>query len=504
MAAGLNDQLKNGALLAARCVKSAAAAMGERATHAPASAAGKKGNRGVDVRRFRRRYVALEVMYIGWNYHGFTAQFASAKPAADAAEIRAQLLRDEQHPTVEGAIFRALRRTRLVDEDDSLHGISYSRCGRTDKGVSALGQVIALRLRSRQLLPTAADALPGPDGADRGGGGGGGGSGARPGEPGAPPAADIPPAEEIDYVRTLNTHLPSEIRILGWCDVPDDFHARFSCSWRQYKYLFTFDARGPGGPAVDIGAMQAAARMLEGEHDFRNFCKPDVENVHSFERRILSAEIRRESDAMYSLNVRGSAFLYNQVRCIMAILMMVGKREEEPEIVRLLLDVRSTPRKPAYAIADPEQLILFSVGYEAFEMRWNRPQKSTASTLSMLMEAQRSVSLRNALLASCHETVGRRRGAPAADPGDADARPGPAGDGDRGGEAAGAEEEYDPCARIATTVTAASLGRSVNKHVPLMKRPVEPSVEEKREKQRMRTESKARRRGEGATAEGDA
>ena len=527
MVAGFNDQLKNGASLAARCIKSATAAAataavvttmtaktGGRPSHpAPAGnteAPGRKrrGNRGVDVHRFRQRYVALEVMYIGWNYHGFTAQFTTAKPrcGAEGGQIRTQILRDEQHPTVEGAIFRALRRTRLVDEEDSLHGIKYSRCGRTDKGVSALGQVIALKLRSRQLLPTVdvlrgsgaaastqncgEGAAPTPDAQ-------GGPDAHRESPPPAPPA-DISPSEEIDYVRTLNTHLPSEIRILGWCDVPDNFDARFSCSWRQYKYLFTFDNRGLREPAVDIDAMQTAAKMLEGEHDFRNFCKADVENVQTFERRILSSDIRRESDAMYSLNIRGSAFLYNQVRCVMAILMMIGKREETPEIVKTLLDVEKTPRKPQYTIADPDQLILHSVGYNTFEMRWNRPQQSNLSTIALLIEAQRSVSLRNALLATCSETVLlQERSRNIGQTSDVVMRAETTEVGSDCEGFTGQEPDVNmPSTRIAATVTAASLGKNGLKHVPLMKRPVEPSIEEKREKQRKKSESREKTRAD--------
>ncbi len=42
---------------------------------------------------------------------------------------------------VQAQLFSALRRTRLVSEDAPISSMKYSRCGRTDKGVSALGQV---------------------------------------------------------------------------------------------------------------------------------------------------------------------------------------------------------------------------------------------------------------------------------------------------------------------------------------------------------------------------
>ena len=44
----------------------------------------------------------------------------------------------------QGRLFAALRHTRLIPEGVGWEGLGYSRCGRTDKGVSALGQVRSL------------------------------------------------------------------------------------------------------------------------------------------------------------------------------------------------------------------------------------------------------------------------------------------------------------------------------------------------------------------------
>ncbi|GJN07722.1 hypothetical protein PR202_ga25576 [Eleusine coracana subsp. coracana] len=77
---------------------------------------------------------------------------------------------------------------------------------------------------------------------------------------------------EIDYVKVLNRILPRDIRVLGWCPVPADFHARFTCLGREYKYLFW---KGD----LDIVDMQKAASKFIGEHDFRNFCKMDAANI---------------------------------------------------------------------------------------------------------------------------------------------------------------------------------------------------------------------------------
>jgi hypothetical protein len=91
---------------------------------APASRAA----RGFDVREYPSAHVALRVMYAGWDYHGFAQQ------GSDASGVR----------TVEGALFAALRRTKLIAPDATPEDVAYTRCGRTDAGVSALGQIVSL------------------------------------------------------------------------------------------------------------------------------------------------------------------------------------------------------------------------------------------------------------------------------------------------------------------------------------------------------------------------
>ena len=48
----------------------------------------------------------------------------------------------------------------------------------------------------------------------------------------------------------------------------------------------------------------------------------------------------------------------------MSILFMVGSGEEDPEVVDALLDLEATPRKPVYALADPEPLVLYQCTYD--------------------------------------------------------------------------------------------------------------------------------------------
>ena len=65
--------------------------------------------------------------------------------------------------------------------------------------------------------------------------------------------------------------------------------------------------------------MQQAAALFVGEHDFRNFCKMDLEHVKSFRRTMLAFEVNEvqaagaDGRALYALHVKGSAFLWHQV-----------------------------------------------------------------------------------------------------------------------------------------------------------------------------------------------
>lgn len=236
--------------------------------------------------------------------------------------------------TVEEHLFNALIKLRLIE---SRATCGYSRCGRTDKGVSAVGQVIALRMRSN--LPK--------DG------------------------SVTTQIEEMDYCSMLNKSLPEDVRILGWSEVSDGFSSRFSAVSRTYRYFFL-------RKNMDLTAMQRAADLLIGDHDFRNICKMDVANVTNFRREIYKAEIvehsgggGNEMDEVWMLEITGVAFLWHMVRCIMALLFLVGSGKELPSIISTLFDIERVPAKPEYFMAPELPLVLYSSGFENLRFTYN-------------------------------------------------------------------------------------------------------------------------------------
>ncbi|CAJ1080339.1 tRNA pseudouridine(38/39) synthase [Xyrichtys novacula] len=190
---------------------------------------------------------------------------------------------------------------------------------------------------------------------------------------------------ELPYVKMLNRVLPQDIRILDWAPVAEGFSARFDCQSRTYRYYF------PRG-CLDVALMADAAKRYEGTHDFRNICKMDVGNgVLQFERTILSASVKpaqhvsgeNEYD-LFIFEIKGLAFLYHQVRCMMALLLMIGQKLEAPEIIDQLLDVQTNPRKPQYSMAVDYPLVLYECHFEG--LNWQQENEEVNLVLSTLQQ----------------------------------------------------------------------------------------------------------------------
>ena len=268
----------------------------------------KQKERKFDFTQYKRRHILLQVSYFGWDYCGFATQ-------------------EEAGRTIESELFAALLQTKLVEDRGSA---AYHRCGRTDKGVSGTGQVVSLDVRTNLLEGQSVFTQPGY-------------TGGRGGE------------TEIDFCSVLNRNLPEDIRVTAWAPAPTtEFSARFDCEARRYKYYFP-------RALLDIDNMRAAGQRLLGSHDFRNLCKMDVNNgVVTFIRRIdavtveVTDRVHEGKDDPYDiccLVIRSKAFLWHQIRCIMAVLLMVGEGLEGEEVVTELLDVERNPCRPAYQMA---------------------------------------------------------------------------------------------------------------------------------------------------------
>jgi tRNA pseudouridine38-40 synthase len=241
--------------------------------------------------------------------------------------------------SVQGLIENVLRE---LDGRD----VPVAGAGRTDAGVHALGQVAGFSL-GRAL---AADAV----------------------------------------MRALNARLPDSVRVMAVEETLETFHPRFGARAKRYRYRIW------NGPVVnpferryawhiyeplDVEAMDAAARLIEGSHDFAAF-NASGSAVKSTTRQIFvsriaecgvrsglapESAIRSESavrdppSAIVVYDVVGAGFLRHMVRTIVGTLVEIGRGRQRPEWMAEV--IASGDRAVAGPTAPPEGLFLVGVEY---------------------------------------------------------------------------------------------------------------------------------------------
>ena len=130
----------------------------------------------------------------------------------------------------------------------------------------------------------------------------------------------------------VNTHLPDDIRVLRVLPVPDDFHARVSALWREYRYfIWHGNVCMPHLNGLvwwrkrnwDVDRVREACRILEGTHDFRAFCKTG--ECPEISERTLKCVRYQRWGAMSVLTVRAQSFLMNMMRIIVGNLDFIAR-----------------------------------------------------------------------------------------------------------------------------------------------------------------------------------
>lgn len=167
------------------------------------------------------------------------------------------------------------------------------------------------------------------------------------------------PAEKISFA--LNQRLPEDIVVQESCQVPEDFHPRFSKSRKTYEYrILNCRFRQPLERRtsyfyhypLDVRAMQKAAAYLVGEHDFTSFASVHAQ-TNTYVRMIYALDVVREGD-MIRIRVQGNGFLYNMVRIIAGTLIQVGAGIKKPEDMESILAGKDRelagPTAPAHGL----------------------------------------------------------------------------------------------------------------------------------------------------------
>ncbi|KNC85406.1 hypothetical protein SARC_02405 [Sphaeroforma arctica JP610] len=182
----------------------------------------------------------------------------------------------------------------------------------------------------------------------------------------------------------LNHFIPiTEVRIRGCLEVHPTFNCRFMATGRTYTYRLmhnsthrsAFDegraavADVPKNLSLNIEAMNDAAQILVGTHDFSSFrasgCQASqpVRTVYSLSVTREQTEFSSISDGeMAHITIYAKGFLYRQVRNIVGALVMVGSDRWSAADLRKVLDAKDRSRYK-YVTAKPEGLYLTHVHY---------------------------------------------------------------------------------------------------------------------------------------------
>ena len=218
--------------------------------------------------------------------------------------------------TIQGKLEQCL--SRILGEP-----IEVSGSGRTDAGVHALGQVVNFHCESTMA------------------------SG--------------------EILENLRKYLPEDIGIYSCKDCSERFHARLNAREKTYRYRIwnsdapcVFERRYVAviPEKLDIAAMEAAARLLEGEHDFSAFCgNPRFKK--STVRFLRSVSVRRQVEELV-IEYTGNGFLHNMVRILTGTLVEVGRGERSKDSIPALFGGK---RAEAGFLAPAQGLCLMEVFY---------------------------------------------------------------------------------------------------------------------------------------------
>jgi tRNA pseudouridine38-40 synthase len=225
--------------------------------------------------------VALKFAYNGRNFSGYARQ--------------------PYQETVEGTLLQMLGEQGFITD---IKHACFRTASRTDKGVSALGNVCAFdtAVLKEEILPKLTKGI-------------------------------------------------SEIFVYGIQLVDSVFYPRYATR-RDYRYYLRRDD-------LDGNALRAAAALFTGEHNFQNFARvePLKNPVRTIDRIVIT-----EQEPFFVIDFSAQTYLWNQIRRIISALQKAGKGILTLEEIRYALD--HPEQRVDFQVAPPEPLILKEVVYD--------------------------------------------------------------------------------------------------------------------------------------------
>jgi len=144
--------------------------------------------------------------------------------------------------------------------------------------------------------------------------------------------ADLPESDPETIKRALNFYLnDSPVSVLDCKQVSDDFHARFSCVQRNYRYIILNRSAKPAldknrvwwvPQKMDIDAMRSAAEKLIGNHDFTSFRASECQAKSPI--KTLDKINITQNEELIIIDFSARSFLHHQVRNMVGTLVEIG------------------------------------------------------------------------------------------------------------------------------------------------------------------------------------
>lgn len=173
-----------------------------------------------------------------------------------------------------------------------------------------------------------------------------------------------------NFIRGINGYLPEDISVLDCEEMPDDFHARFSCVGKTYLYrIHNSESKDPFSTdmalhyrqSIDIELMKKAAEFFVGTHDFGSFCADCSKKLDTI-RTIYQFQIEINENDIKIL-VKGNGFLYNMVRILVGTLLDINEGRIKLSDLESIMNARD--RRLAGRTALPHGLYLHEVYYDS-------------------------------------------------------------------------------------------------------------------------------------------
>ncbi len=190
------------------------------------------------------------------------------------------------------------------------------------------------------------------------------------------------PTADWAIFRSVGSRLPKDMSLIRLQTVPLTFHATRSAICKLYRYRvhniigrpveqFTQRYVYHFWQPLDTEAMQAAAAILVGRHDFTSFASAGNDRESNV-RTVLRIDISTLGSEVH-FDVEGEGFLYKQVRNMVGTLIEVGRGHWKPQHVSEILVAKN--RQLAGPTAPARGLCLQWVRYDLENLPQPTPEQ---------------------------------------------------------------------------------------------------------------------------------